>query len=1051
MTIYVYREEETHGPFSQKELLDYLDQGHCSSDDLVCEDEETWLPLCELLKEIAPSLFVYKDEETHGPFSRRELLEYVDQGHFTVDDLVCEDGETWLSFNELLQPDISPETPVIPVARKKVTKTSRQQPAARKMVSRGQPVARKKGNTGMIAIVCCLLLVVSFILFLPKKPEGGQDQELRSSQEGENTQTFAKADKSETAELKAQSAKLASEHFGSSMIPESRLKPFLENNCINCHGERKQKGDVRLDQMDWGIANNSSMVEWQDVLDVLNVGEMPPEDEDQPSADELAAFIGDVAENIKLARKKLEATGGKISMRYLAKREYLSSMTDLFGIEMPEGILPNEISPEFDTIGSDQYFSLKQYEQFYTAGREVVEKNIIAMTAPYDSKTVRHDPEVLPAKEAEEDLLRFKKTKVLIDANASLSEIAKVEPTIGDAGQVKIFKLRYEGKLITREKKYEATRGPGLTGIFTYTTKLRPNSLYKLSLTAAGITKNKKGKIGRQTIVIVNDEEVGNFNFESSAMTSPEVSFSTGVMDSDFEINVRGSDVYDYLSLTGPFEHNQKKVTFFKSLVSPVVKKSESNETEIAAMLTKFAERAFRYQGVDKDYISALLKVYRLERSNGKDIANSLIEPLTAIVTAPAFLYVKEKNDGKRNTLSQNEFAIRMAYFLWRTPPDKELYELAASNSLYDPGVLNTQFERMLLSDKADLFLTDFINQWSGITRFDEIDIPSNLVRGGFPISARREISEFFKVLVRENLAVDNLIESDFVVVDAKLAHRYGLRIQRDATGFKKIKLPALDSKSSIGPRGGMLTQFAFLMIGSSGARTSPTIRGTLIREKFLFDAPPPPPPNVPAIEPPKGKRFTVRQLVDRHMNVPQCASCHEKIDPIGLGLENFDYLGMWRTEEIVYAKTVRKARKGQAQKKAPPPETVPVDARGQLYGESFNDFKGLQQELLRHKDKLALSIYESMLSYGIGRKVEFIDDTEIHKSLSELKEKNYPLKEMVFAILTSQIFANKYPGKITNEPINKHIFPPLFSEISFCLSGFTLSGNICVCWLWAY
>ena len=788
------------------------------------------------------------------------------------------------------------------------------------------------------------------------------------------------------------------------------LKPFISKFCVDCHNAKKDKGKIQLDNLTYKFNDVTSIHMWQDILDVLNVGEMPPEDEDQPSADELTKFIGEVAENIKVARKSLAATGGKISMRYLTKREYLSSVADLFGIDIPEDILPDEVSPEFDTIGSDQYFSLKQYEQFYTAGRKVVEANIIDMTAPYDSNIIRYDPEKLPAEKAKKDYLNMMAVKKLIDAKAPLSEITKVDPQISDQGQLDIFIKRYDGKISKLEKKYNATRGQGVPGSFVYTTTLRPNSLYKLTATALSFSESKKGTQEISARAYVNGERMPlNFAPKSGTMTSSEVSFKTGLFNSKVEIRIRGGDddILDYLSLTGPFKPKEKMVTFFESVVRPIVKKSDSNDSEIAAMLTKFAERAFRYQGVNKDYISALLKLYRLERGNGKDIANSLIEPLTTILTSPAFLYIKEKNDGKRKTLTQNEFAIRMAYFLWRSPPDKELYELAASNKLFDSGVLRNQFERMLLSNKADHFLTDFINQWSDIDRFDEIDIPGDLVKIGFPSSARREIGEFFKVLVRENLPVDNLIDSDFVVVDFRLAGLYGLK-SRGFTGFKKIKLPNLDSKSSIGPRGGMLTQFAFLMMGSTDRRTSPTIRGTLIREKFLFDAPPSPPPNVPAIDPPKGKKLTVRQMVDRHMNVPQCASCHKKIDPIGLGLENFDYRGNWRTEEIVYAKPVKESRKGKSQKKTTPPETVPVVAEGHLNGESFKDFKGLQQVLLKHKDKLALSIYESMLSYGIGRKIEFIDDPEIHKILSKLKQKNYPLKEMVFDILTSQTFSTK-------------------------------------------
>ena len=788
-----------------------------------------------------------------------------------------------------------------------------------------------------------------------------------------------------------------------------QLKPFMEKYCFECHNEKKQKGEIQLDNINYSFSDSASVHMWQDVLDVLNVGEMPPEDEKQPSANELTDFIGDIAQNIKLAHKRLAATGGKISMRYLTKREYLSSVTDLFGIDIPEDILPDEVSPEFDTIGSDQYFSLKQYEQFYKAGRKVVETNIIDITAPFDSKTIRFDPEILPTEKAKKYYLRMKAVKKLIEANAPLSEITKVDPHIADQGQLEIFKRRYNGKLAKAEKKYKKANIQGVAENLVYKKTFRPNSLYKISVTALSFSEKKKGKKEKIAYAYINGKRT-TLKFDSkSGMTSSEVSFKTGLFDSEVLIRIKGheDDIYDYLSLTGPFKLKEKKMTFFNSLVSPITKKSNASESEITELLTKFAERAFRYQGVDKDYITALLKLYRLERENGKDIGNSLIEPLTAILTAPAFLYIKEKNDGNRNKLTQSEFAVRMAYFLWRSPPDKELYDLAASNSLFDSGVLRNQFERMLSSNKADHFLADFINQWSDIERFDEIDIPSELAKIGFPASARREIGEFFKVLVRENLPVENLIKSDFVVADHRLAGHYGFRT-RGFTGFKKFKLSDLNSKTSIGPRGGMLTQFAFLMTGSTDQRTSPTIRGTLIREKFLFDPPPPPPPNVPAIEPPEGAKLTVRQLVDRHMNVPQCASCHKKIDPIGLGLENFDYLGKWRTEEIIKVEPVKNTRKGKAKEKTTPPEIVPVVAKGHLDGESFKDFKGLQQVLLKNKHKLAQSIYESMLSYGIGRKIEFIDDHEIEKSLSQLKKKNYLLKEMVFDILSSQIFATK-------------------------------------------
>lgn len=157
-----------------------------------------------------------------------------------------------------------------------------------------------------------------------------------------------------------------------------------------------------------------------------------------------------------------------------------------------------------------------------------------------------------------------------------------------------------------------------------------------------------------------------------------------------------------------------------------------------------------------------------------------------------------------------------MAYFLWGAPPDQQLYDAADSNRLYDKAVMKAQFERMLASDKSGVFLTDFINQWSDIKRFDEIDLPVKLIRGGFAASARQELSEFFKVLVHENRPIANLINSDFVVIDQQLAKHYD--IKSEGVGFRKVVLPESST------RGGFITQAAFLIIGSSGARTSPTI-----------------------------------------------------------------------------------------------------------------------------------------------------------------------------------------------------------------------------------
>lgn len=779
---------------------------------------------------------------------------------------------------------------------------------------------------------------------------------------------------------------------------EQATSVFFRNHCVRCHGPQEQNSGVRLDRLVAQIADHASLAAWQDVLDALNTGAMPPKDEKQPEKEELTRVIGLMTEKITAAHKRLAATGGVISMRHLTKREYLGSMKDLFGDDLPADIFPDDVAGGFDTNGADQFFSLKQYENFYKAGKGVVERTLFTLTAPFpEPTTVRHDPEIIPAATAKAKYEQMVKVMELIDAGAPISEISKVDPKVADAGQVKLFKQRYEKRIQKPKTTYERTRGrDGVSGSFEYIADVRTRSRYTLTIKADSAN-------GRDVGVRVNGNPVGVVRFNRGKGQSAEISIPMRLFDSSITIQVDGqtNDEYDYVTLTGPLNDNKRQKSFFELVVSPVVLNEAVGDKEVASMLKQFAGRAFRYQGVNDDYIAELVKVYNLERSTGKSIANALVEPLAAIITAPAFLYIKETNDGSRSQLSQHEFAIRAAYFLWGAPPDQELYDLAMSGKLYNRAVIRAQFDRMLASNKADVFLKEFIDQWSDLSRFDEIDLPVKLIRDGFNDSARQELGELFKVLVRENLPIEHLVDSNFVVVDQKLANYYGLEFEGE--GFEKVALPASS------PRGGMLSQAAFLIMGTSGGRTSPTIRGTLIRDSFLHDPPPPPPPNIPAIENEKGQRLTVKQLVDRHKDVAQCASCHDKIDPIGYGLENFDFLGNWRESELVGQSPKKRKPKGKNSGKAENgPAKVAINASGYVGPDEFENFEGLKQVLKQNRDQLARSVYESLLAYGIGREIEFVDDENVSANLRELKKRDYPLKEMIFEVITSKPFVTK-------------------------------------------
>jgi len=284
-------------------------------------------------------------------------------------------------------------------------------------------------------------------------------------------------------------------------------------------------------------------------------------------------------------------------------------------------------------------------------------------------------------------------------------------------------------------------------------------------------------------------------------------------------------------------------------------------------------------------------------------------------------------------------------------------------------------------------FVEGFATQWADLERFDAITVDEQAnfrFNRGVRHAAKREVLEFFRTLVAENLPAANLISSDFVVINGLLAEHYGIA-GMESDEFQKVKLPA-DS-----PRGGLLGQTAILTLGSNGERSSPVIRGAWVMEKLLHDKPAPPPPNVPELGAATDKPATNRRMVEIHQEHAVCASCHKKMDVIGFGLENFDTIGRWRETERVGRKD------------------VPIQPGGTLpSGAAFNDVNDLKTVLLEEKSQLAEELVESLLAYALGRTVEFSDADDVGQLLQKLKREDYPVRSMIHEIAASPLFRTK-------------------------------------------
>ena len=834
-------------------------------------------------------------------------------------------------------------------------------------------------------------------------------------------------------------------------IPKS-IEPFFETHCYDCHDEATSKADLNLEGLTRSIANSTDALHWQDILDQLNAGEMPPKKKPRPPKDELAGVVGDLTEALQAAHKLLRDSGGEIALRRLNQREYTATIKNLMGIRLSPDKLPDDPGGRFDTIGQNQSLSAIELEKYFAYGREV------ARTALHWACEPRQESKVLERKEFANTEGRSKRIYEIMEkvrlvkeegktpAEAGLTdkEWPKYDPDSPNAqkavwrGQREYYDrnrhIHAKGRMLSHDLLVENVN------IFVrqdarahYRVRFCGGVVDGVNIRRGVRLMEKNGKLGGK-----HGSAFGSFWIRG---TIEEPSTHEALYYPAFQPDFRpdhwhqsrrhlylledkrgGPSSEQFYHHYRPIEPEAPKDTIFakwmevegpfydpKSPFEKLVEKyqlatatDEGFDSVAARFLAEFAEIAFRKRGLPEGYQDRLFRFYQEKRKVGLSFREAIVDPLAMILTSTRFLYLLEPREkaAKERTLDAVSLANRLSYFLWSSPPDKELLKLAEGGELLKPAVLEQQLDRMLDSPLADQFFKGFMSQWTHLDRFDSLTLNSKLLlhrTDGMIQAARQEPIEFFKTLVRENLPAANLIDSDFVMVNGVLAMKYGLAEVYAGDAFKKLQLPPGS------PRGGLMTQSAFLSAGTMGNRTSPVIRGSLVKEILLNDPPPPPPPNVPELDAGANPLASVRSLVELHQTKAQCASCHARFDFIGLGLENFDAAGLWRDEELV-----TEAQEAQ-QVSRRPKKIYPVDASGELpNGETFKDVHGLKAALMKEERAVAASIFEGLLCYALGRDVSFTDLPMIEKALNELEPDDFPVRTMIKRIVTSQLFQSR-------------------------------------------
>lgn len=405
-----------------------------------------------------------------------------------------------------------------------------------------------------------------------------------------------------------------------------------------------------------------------------------------------------------------------------------------------------------------------------------------------------------------------------------------------------------------------------------------------------------------------------------------------------------------------------------------------------------FVERAYRRPVKDVE----LKKYTNLAKQVGdetKDLAQGLAAAFQAALISPYFLFRIEPDPVSPATvrdLNSFELATRLSYFLWSSMPDAELFNLAKSDELKKPEVLEAQVKRMLKDKKSEAFVVNFAGQWLNLRNLD-IAQPdtARFPRFNDPLrySMKRETEMFVSHVVREDRSVLDLLDSNYTFLNQALASHYGLP-KVIGTEMRKVDLATND-------RGGIVTQASILTLTSNPTRTNPVKRGKWILEVLLGTPPPPPPPGVEELKDDKKSQLsgTLRQRMEQHRANPNCAVCHQKLDPLGFGLENYDAVGTWRTKE----------------------NDQKIDSSGVLPGgEKFDGPQELKKILLQKKDLFTRNLADRLLTYALGRGVEIADRCVVDKIAEAARAGDYKMSVLILEVVKTEAFRSKSTKRAT-------------------------------------
>ena len=743
-----------------------------------------------------------------------------------------------------------------------------------------------------------------------------------------------------------------------------RFVPFMKQYCASCHGGEKPKADLNLVQITARDALLKGDGPTLAIVRQLKDRTMPPAKKPQPKDSERREIIAGLE---ALLKTKPPSGPGRVTIRRLNRAEYNNTVRDLLGVDFkPADDFPSDdVGYGFDHIGDVLTLSPLLLEKYLRAAERITAEALTAPPAPKPEirRVVAKEFKAEPANQ-----------RIIGEGRYRALETGQLRAGIDlpKGGKYRL-KAQVIAELAGEDK-------PRLT--------LQVDG--KATKTLEVSTTNKKGEALAVPCEFTPGQHTLQLVFENPYTEPPAEKKDDKEAKPAGKPAVRRIGV-EFLEIEGPLDRPpptppESYRSFFTLKPTADLPAKEAARR----LITHLAERAYRRPVTAKE-IEKLLKIFELATNEKESFEQGMRLVAQAVLVSPHFLFRIELRStplkaGEVEALDSYALASRLSYFIWSSMPDEELFGLAKGDKLRDPIVLEAQVRRMLKSPKAQALTENFAGQWLQL-RSLATATPDSTRFPGFDeelrTAMRRETELFFQTMLAENRPIGDFLTADFTFLNERLAKHYGVG---DVQGREMRRVKLKDAN-----RGGLIAQASMLTVTSNPTRTSPVKRGKWILENLLASPPPPPPPGAGDLSEDEQVVLSgsLRQRMEQHRVKAECAICHERLDPLGFGLENYDPIGRWREKDGTFV----------------------IDATGTLPdGQSFRNVGELKAVLRHRLSDFRRCLCEKMLTYALGRGLERADEDQVARLATALEAKGDRFAELLVEVVKSEAFRYRQP-----------------------------------------